>query len=744
VDFLNLIWLIPLLPLAGAAMMLVFGRLLDPQPVSQVAIAPGVEPIYEHGHGHDHDHHHDHGHTHSHDHDHTHDHDHDHGDGHHHHGSPLKTLIKFLCPGMILASFLLSVGAVWQLSSQPERTKQLIQFTWIAGLPFHMANGQLATFSIDWGFLLDPLSSVMILVITGIGFLIHVYSTGYMDHDNGFYRFFGYLNLFVFFMLMLVLANNYALLFVGWEGVGLCSYLLIGFYFQKKSAGDAGKKAFIVNRVGDAGFIIGMFLMMSVLGTLRFTDVNAVLRSGQFAPEVAGFGVLSIMSLAMFFGATGKSAQIPLYVWLPDAMEGPTPVSALIHAATMVTAGVYMIARSSALYQLTPHTLNIVATVGALTALLAATIALVQNDIKRVLAYSTVSQLGYMFLALGVGAYWVAVFHLFTHAFFKALLFLCSGSVIHAMGGEQDMRHMGGLKNKIPITHWTMWVGSVAIAGIPGLAGFFSKDEILWQAYSSPGGSKLLYAIGLGTAAMTAFYMWRLMNLTFYGKSRVKPEVEAHIHESPLSMTVPLMLLAVGSVFAGWLGTPKLWNLGENFRRFEVWLEPSFASAAVEAAKEGEHGASLEWILMGVSVFIAILAIMVARYFYHRKPEIPDSIEKSLKPLHGLLYNKWYVDELYDFLFVDGLSKGGGRLLGSFDRNVVDGGVNGAGWLTRFSAVVAAWWDTWIVDGAVRFSSFFVKMLSYPACILQTGRVQAYALFMVVGALAFLGYYMAH
>jgi NADH-quinone oxidoreductase subunit L len=740
VDFLNLIWLIPLLPLAGAAMMLVFGRLLDPQPVSAVAIAPGVEPIYEHGHGHDHDH----GHSHDHGHDHSHDHSHDHGHDHHHHGSPLKTLIKFICPGMILASFLLSVGAVWQLSSAPERTKQLIQFTWIAGLPFHMANGQLATFSIDWGFLLDPLSSVMILVITGIGFLIHVYSTGYMDHDNGFYRFFGYLNLFVFFMLMLVLANNYALLFVGWEGVGLCSYLLIGFYFQKKSAGDAGKKAFIVNRVGDAGFIIGMFLMLSVLGSLRFTDVNAVLRSGQFAPELAGFGVLSIMSLLMFFGATGKSAQIPLYVWLPDAMEGPTPVSALIHAATMVTAGVYMIARSAALYQLTPHTLNVVATVGALTALLAATIALVQNDIKRVLAYSTVSQLGYMFLALGVGAYWVAVFHLFTHAFFKALLFLGSGSVIHAMSGEQDMRHMGGLKNKIPITHWTMWVGSVAIAGIPGLAGFFSKDEILWQAYSSPGGSKLLYAIGLGTAAMTAFYMWRLMNLTFYGKSRVKPEVEAHIHESPLSMTVPLMLLAVGSVFAGWLGTPKIWNLGESFRRFETWLEPSFASAAVEAAKEGEHGASLEWILMGVSVFIAIIAIMVARYFYHRKPEIPESIEQSLKPLHGLLYNKWYVDELYDFLFVNGLSKGGGRLLGSFDRNVVDGGVNGAGWLTRFSAVVAAWWDTWIVDGAVRFSSFFVKMLSYPACILQTGRVQAYALFMVVGALAFFGYYLAH
>src|SRR6185436_13002137 len=323
-----------------------------------------------------------------------------------------------------------------------------------------------------------------------------------------------------------------------------------------------------------------------------------------------------------------------------------TPVSALIHAATMVTAGVYMVARSSALFQLTPQTSTIVAAVGAFTAILAASIALVLNDIKRVLAYSTVSQLGYMFLALGVGAYWVAVFHLFTHAFFKALLFLCSGSVIHAMSGEQDMRHMGGLKDKIPITHWTMWVGSVAIAGIPGLAGFFSKDEILWQAYSSPQGSTILYAVGLATAAMTAFYMWRLMNMTFYGKSRVAPEVASHIHESPKAMTVPLTILAIGSVFAGWLGTPKLWNLSENFRAFEVWLEPAFASAAVEAAHEGGHDASVEWMLMGLSVAIAIIGISVARYFYHHKPEIPDSLEKSLKPLHGLLYNKWYVDEV--------------------------------------------------------------------------------------------------
>jgi NADH-quinone oxidoreductase subunit L len=409
----------------------------------------------------------------------------------------------------------------------------------------------------------------------------------------------------------------------------------------------------------------------------------------------------------------------------------------------MVTAGVYMVARSSALYQLTPRTSMIVAVVGALTAILAATIALVQNDIKRVLAYSTVSQLGYMFLALGVGAYWVAIFHLFTHAFFKALLFLCSGSVIHAMGGEQDMRRMGALKDKIPTTHWTMWVGSVAIAGIPGLAGFFSKDEILWQAYSSPLGSKLLWFVGLTTAGLTAFYMWRLMNMTFYGKSRVAPEVQKHIHESPASMTVPLTLLAIGSVLAGWLGTPKLWNLPESFRALERWLEPAFASRVVAAAGEGAHDASLEWLLMALSVAVAVAGIAVARYFYHTKPEIPDSIERSLKPVHTLLYNKWYVDEIYDFLFVNGLGKGGGRVCGAFDRNVVDGGVNGAGWLTRFTSRVSIWWDTWIVDGAVRFGSFCVKMLSFPVCLLETGRVQTYAFFVVVGALAFLGYYVA-
>jgi len=726
VNLLDLIWLIPLFPLGGAILMLFFGKLLDPQPSSTVAVAPGVEAVPdEHGHGHAD----------------THAAGHAHDD--HHHASPLKIIVSLLCPGTVLLSFLLSAGAILQLSQQPQRVHQVIQFTWMAGLPFHMMNGHLATFSADWGFLLDPLSSVMLLVVTGIGFLIHVYSVGYMAHDNGYYRFFGYLNLFVFFMLMLVLANNYTLLFVGWEGVGLCSYLLIGFYFHKKSAADAGKKAFVMNRVGDAGFIMGMLLMFSVLGTVRFVDVNQALRSGQFHAETGGFGVLSAIAILFFIGATGKSAQIPLYTWLPDAMEGPTPVSALIHAATLVPAGVYMLALSAALFQLTPSTSTVVASVGAFTAILAALIGLVQNDIKRVLAYSTVSQLGYMFLALGVGAYWVAVFHLFTHAFFKALLFLCSGSVIHAMGGEQDMRHMGALKDKIPITHWTMWVGSVAIAGIPGFAGFFSKDEILWQAYSSPAGSTILWIVGLLTAGLTAFYMWRLMNMTFYGKSRVKPEVAAHIHESPATMTVPLTLLAIGGVMAGWVGVPKLWHFGESFQAFEHWLEPAFASAAVEAASQGPHDASTEWILMSLSVVVAIVGIVIARYFYHHKPEIPDSLESSLRPLHSLFYNKCYVDELYDFLFVNGMGKGGGTVASAFDRNVVDGAVNGAGWLTRFSSQVSMWWDTWIVDGAVRFGSFTVKLLSYPVCILQTGRVQAYALFVVVGVLVFFGYYLA-
>ena len=384
--------------------------------------------------------------------------------------------------------------------------------------------------------------------------LIHIYSTGYMAHEGGYYRFFGYLNLFMFSMLTLILANNYVLMFVGWEGVGLCSYLLIGFYFQRKSASDAANKAFITNRIGDAGFLLGMFFIAWYMGSLRYVDVNAAARSGHFA---IGDPIITAATLLLFVGACGKSAQLPLYVWLPDAMEGPTPVSALIHAATMVTAGVYMVARSNALFVLAPTSMKTVAIIGALTAIFAASIGLVQNDIKRVLAYSTVSQLGYMFLALGVGAFAAGVFHVFTHAFFKALLFLGAGSVIHAMSGEQDMRNMGDLRARIPTTYWTMFVATLAIAGIPPFAGFFSKDEILWQTWTSEGGAyRLLWGIGYLTALMTAFYMFRLIYLTFYSKPRMSHEVEHHIHESPASMTMPLIVLAVMSLFAGFLGWP--------------------------------------------------------------------------------------------------------------------------------------------------------------------------------------------
>ncbi len=708
--FLNSIWLIPLFPLFGALVMLLIGRKLDPQAPSEVAVAPDVGQAVPPAHGHQ------------------------------HHSPWTKALISILCPGMVLVSFVLSLGAVWQLLDRPERTHLLIQFTWLAGLPFHTAAGTLAQFTADFGFLLDPLSAVMILVVTGIGFLIHVYSIGYMAHDGGYYRFFGYLNLFVFFMLMLVLANNYVLMFVGWEGVGLCSYLLIGFYFHKKSAADAGKKAFIVNRIGDSGFILGMLLMFSVFGTTRFLDVNHAALG--LTPETH-FGILTAMAVLLFVGATGKSAQLPLYVWLPDAMEGPTPVSALIHAATMVTAGVYMVARSNHLFRLAPEACLIVGTVGALTAFFAATIAMTQNDIKRVLAYSTVSQLGYMFVALGAGAYWVGIFHLYTHAFFKALLFLGSGSVIHALSGEQDMRKMGGLKDKIPVTHATMLIGTLAIAGVPGLAGFFSKDEILWQAFSHPHAwFRVVYILGLVTAGMTAFYMWRLMALTFYGESRVEPHAAAHVHESPKVMTVPLMVLAAGSVLAGWIGVPKLWSIfPEGFRTLETWLAGVLGNAHTIGEIEHEPSTGLEWAMMLLSVAVAGAGIALAwRLYQKRKPAVEPL--QALGPVYSGSLHKWYVDEAYDVLFVNGLSKGGGTVLARFDQRVVDGGVNGAGWLTRFTSTISMWWDTWVVDGAVGLTAFTVKMSSYPVRIFQTGSVQAYALAFVIGVAAVFGYYL--
>src|SRR5579871_6292387 len=458
-----------------------------------------------------------------------------------------KATVNAICVGMVVLAFLFSCAAVLQYvnwaDSNNHQPYQKIVYTWLGTDTGHLNylthEGTQAALQADAGFLLDPLSSIWLLFVTGVGMLIHIYSTGYMAHEGGYYRFFGYLNLFMFSMLTLILANNYVLLFVGWEGVGLCSYLLIGFYFQRKSASDAANKAFIVNRIGDAGFLLGMFFIAWYFGSLRFTEVTALAHSGKFS---IGDPIITAATLLLFVGACGKSAQLPLYVWLPDAMEGPTHVSALIHAATMVTAGVYMVARSNALFVLAPTSMKTVAIVGALTAIFAASIGLVQNDIKRVLAYSTVSQLGYMFLALGVGAFAAGVFHVFTHAFFKALLFLGSGSVIHAMSGEQDMKNMGDLKDRIPVTFWTMMIATLAIAGVPGLAGFFSKDEILWQSWArDTTGYHLLWVIAFATAIMTSFYMFRLIYLTFFGESRLSHEAEHHVHESPKSMTMPLV-----------------------------------------------------------------------------------------------------------------------------------------------------------------------------------------------------------
>jgi NADH-quinone oxidoreductase subunit L len=462
-----------------------------------------------------------------------------HGEGVHGHHGP-SPLIGYVACGAVAVSFLLSAAAVLQARQAPEHTLIQTLWTWIPGGAAETLIGGTpgaAPFQVDWAYQVDPLSSVMILVVTFVGFLIHVYSTGYMSHDAGYARYMSYLNLFMFAMLTLVLGANYAVLFVGWEGVGLCSYLLIGFWFTKQSAADAGKKAFIVNRIGDAGFVLGMFLIWMTVGSVDFRSVAAAV--AQLPVETSWTGTLTMAALFLFVGACGKSAQLPLYVWLPDAMEGPTPVSALIHAATMVTAGVYMVARSSAIYAHAPNAMLVVALVGAMTAIFAASIGLAQYDIKRVLAYSTVSQLGYMFLACGVGAFTAAVFHLATHAFFKALLFLGSGSVIHGMSGEQDMRKMGGLKSKLPVTHLTMLIGCIAIAGIPPLAGFFSKDEILWSAFKIGGYGQLVWGIGVVTAAMTAFYMFRLYHMTFSGSFRGTHEQEHHVHESPKSMTIP-------------------------------------------------------------------------------------------------------------------------------------------------------------------------------------------------------------
>jgi NADH-quinone oxidoreductase subunit L len=546
------------------------------------------------------------------------------------------------------------------------------------------------TFQVDFSFYLDQLSLVMLLVVTGVGFLIHIYSVGYMWDDDGYYRFMSYLNLFMFFMLTLVLAKNYLVMFIGWEGVGLASYLLIGFWFTKDSAAAAGKKAFIVNRIGDFGFLIALFLMIKHFGSLDFTNVFA--KVSTYPSETAAVGTLTAIGLLLMVGAAGKSAQIPLYVWLPDAMEGPTPVSALIHAATMVTAGVYMVARSSAIFDRAPIAMLVVAIVGTLTALFAATIGIAQTDIKKVLAYSTVSQLGYMFMACGVGAFSAGIFHLMTHAFFKGLLFLAAGSVIHGVGGEQDMRKMGGLRTYMPWTFLTMTVATFAIAGFPPFAGFFSKDEILWKAYSSDHGSWVFWLIGVITAFITSFYMFRLWFMTFFGDYRGGPathdvkhqSADAHAmhdkhaheghghdpHESPAVMLVPLFILAILSFVGGWIGIGG---------RFEHFLAPVFGAHRVVAEQPAPEAgsSSLEYLLMAISVSAAVLGLLLAWALYFRRPQLPARIAAGLGRLYTAVANKYYIDELYAILFVKPLIDGSTTILWhGIDQGGIDAAVN--------------------------------------------------------------------
>ncbi|WP_305041700.1 NADH-quinone oxidoreductase subunit L [Geoalkalibacter sp.] len=626
-----------------------------------------------------------------------------------------ETIIGGIGTLAIFSSFIVSVLCFMELRLDTVKSHQQVIASW-------MSVGNL---QIEWGFLLDPLSAVMLLVVTGVGSLIHLYSIGYMHGEEGFYRYFSYLNLFAFSMLMLVLGNNAMVMFVGWEGVGLCSYLLIGYYFHKQSAGDAAKKAFVVNRIGDFGFLLGIFLLFWTLGsehgiwTLNFVEIA---QHGHLLG--AGSVVVTIITLCFFLGATGKSAQIPLYTWLPDAMEGPTPVSALIHAATMVTAGVYMIGRMNGLFAMAPDTMLVIAIVGAATAIFAASIGLAQNDIKRVLAYSTVSQLGYMFLAMGVGAFTAGIFHLMTHAFFKACLFLGSGSVIHAMhhalhkahahDDPQDMRNMGGLRKHMPITFLTFLISTIAIAGLPGLSGFFSKDEILLWSLAGNRGHWLLWLVASLAAGMTAFYMFRLVFMTFFGKERIAEKAKSYLHESPLVITIPLIVLAVLAVFGGYLNVPAV--LG-GAHRLETFLSPVFGAAQQAYGIEPPHMShAAEYGLMGLAVGIALVGIGLAYLMYVKNPEMPAQLVAKAQGLYRAIFNKWYVDEIYDALFVNPTKKAGTFLWKGFDVVVVDGIVNGVGYIVKgFS-------------GALRLT--------------QSGLVHNYALAMVVGVIVMVAYYV--
>jgi NADH-quinone oxidoreductase subunit L len=607
-----------------------------------------------------------------------------------------KPAISLIACGASGLSFILALISFFSLLQRAPDQRFILKFcfTWIASGDF-VAKAE---------FLLDPLSATMILIVTGVGFVIHIYSIGYMHAEDGYYRFFAYMNLFLFSMLILALAGNFLLMFVGWEGVGLCSYLLIGYYFDRRSAGDAGKKAFIVNRIGDIGFVLGIFLIFLTFNNLSFGEVFN--QAAEFAPE-ASIGILTAIGLLLFVGATGKSAQIPLYVWLPDAMEGPTPVSALIHAATMVTAGVYMVVRCSPIFSRAPLALEVVMIVGILTALMAATIGLVQTDIKRVLAYSTVSQLGYMFVAAGVGAFSAGIFHLMTHAFFKALLFLGAGSVIHAMGGEQDLMRMGGLRKYAPITFWTMFIAALAISGIFPLAGFFSKDEILWSAWSR--GHPWIWLFGFITAGLTAFYMFRLIFLSFFGEARCSEESRHHLHESPASMTGPLMVLGVLSIVGGFVGLPA-W-LGAN--RFFEFLEPSLVLAY--RPEHGELAHSTEMVFAGLSVAVALIGIFFAYRMYIRNPNAAEGMAQRWRALHRLLLRKYYVDEIYDTAIVHPTLRASTDIL----------------WKQA---------DVGLVDGAVNGIGEFVKDLASVLKCIQNGLIRSYATWILLGVVAIIFY----
>jgi len=592
----------------------------------------------------------------------------------------------------VFASFVVSVISFFGLLQIPAESLPLVKtlFPWI----------QSGSFQADLSLQLDPLSSIMTLVVSGVGFLIHVYSVGYMAHDKGYKRYFTYLNLFTFAMLILVMGANLVLMFVGWEGVGLCSYLLIGFWFEKHSAANAGKKAFIVNRIGDAGFILGIFFILVVVGSGDFRAINGAIQGG-----VITQGMATLIALLLFVGATGKSAQIPLYVWLPDAMEGPTPVSALIHAATMVTAGVYLVSRMNLLFTLSGVAGQVVGLIGAVTAIFAATMALTQNDIKRVLAYSTISQIGYMFIGCGVGAYAAGMFHLYTHAFFKSLLFLAAGSVMHALSGELDMRKMGGLRKYLPLTYPTFLVGAIAIAGVPFLSGFFSKDAILTRAFAQ--GQYFIWALGLMGAVLTAFYMFRLVFLTFFGQERIEQQAKEHLHESPRVMTVPLVILAFFAIVAGYVGLPVVF--GEKANLFGRFLEP-----VIHPGSEAHLGLSTEWMLILISVAVALCGIYIAYVFYLKSPQTPHRVVARFPFLYRVLHNKYYVDEAYNAVFVKPLVNGSRAVYDHFDLRVIDGAI----------------------DGTAAAAGFAGKALSW----LQSGLVKDYALAFLLGVALFLGY----